>query len=230
MKLDKKPTVIILCGGKGMRLRPITNDLPKPLIPISGKPVLHYIINQCMKYELDKFIIATGYKSNKINEFIDKNFKNLDCSLVDSGDSDIINRIRDCLDYIDEDFILCYGDTISDINLKKLEKYHRSEINSSTVTSFPISIPFGVMSLDDDNYVKNFTEKPVLKDVMNIGYFYFSKRHHDLFFKHKSFVEVLDDLCHQKELKCYNHTGIHITINTIQELEYANANINKILK
>ena len=44
--LNKKPTVIILCGGKGMRLRPITNDLPKPLIPISGKPVLHYIINQ----------------------------------------------------------------------------------------------------------------------------------------------------------------------------------------
>ncbi|MBT3549240.1 MAG: nucleotidyltransferase family protein [Gammaproteobacteria bacterium] len=230
MMLNKKPTVIILCGGKGMRLRPITNDLPKPLIPISGKPVLHYIINQCMKYDLDKFVIATGYKSKKISEFIDSNFRDLDCALVDSGDSDIINRIRDCLDLIDDDFILCYGDTISDINLNNLQEYHKLQSNISTVTSFPISIPFGVMSLDDDNYVKSFIEKPVLKDVMNIGYFYFSKVHHNLFFKHNSFIEVLDDLCNQKELKCYNHAGIHITINTIQELEYANANISKILK
>lgn len=230
MKSDKKPTIIILCGGKGLRLRPITNDLPKPLIPISGKPVLHYIINQCLKYNLDKFIIATGYKSEKINQFVNNNFRDLDCRLVDSGDSDIINRIRDCLDFIDDDFILCYGDTISDINLNRLQEYHKLEKNCSTVTSFPISIPFGVMNLDNKNYVKSFIEKPVLKDVMNIGYFYFSKMHHNLFFKHKSFVAVLDDLCNQKGLKCYNHTGIHITINTIQELEYANANISKILK
>ena len=101
INFKKNLTVLILCGGKGLRLRPITNDLPKPLIPISGKPVLHYIINQCLKYNLDKFIIATGYKSEKINQFVNNNFRDLDCRLVDSGDSDIINRIRDCLDFID---------------------------------------------------------------------------------------------------------------------------------
>ena len=79
-----------------------------------------------------------------------------------------------------------------------------------------------------DDYVTSFTEKPTLKSVMNIGYFFFTKKYHHLFFKHNSFIEVLSYLVKNKKLKCYKHSGIHITINTIAELEYANKDIKKI--
>ncbi|MBT5406765.1 MAG: nucleotidyltransferase family protein [Gammaproteobacteria bacterium] len=227
-KSNNKPTVIILCGGKGLRLRPLTKDIPKPLVQINDKPILDYILNQFIKYKFDKFIIATGYKSTKIEEFMGNNFTSLDYDIVNSGDSDIITRIRDSIKDIDNDFILSYGDTISNIDLTKLIKYHNEDPESVTVTSFPITIPFGVMEVTTDNYVKSFTEKPVLDSVMNIGYFFFTKKYHHLFFNHNSFVDVLSYLAKNKKLKCYKHSGIHITINTIAELEYANKDIKKI--
>ena len=226
MKL--KPTIVILCGGKGLRLRPLTRDIPKPLIKIDNKPILEYILNQFIKYKFEKYKIATGYKSNKIKEFMKNSFTGLDYDIINSGDSDIITRIRDCIKDIDNDFILSYGDTISNINLKRLINYHHKNPETVTVTSFPITIPFGVMGVNKDNYVTSFIEKPVLESVMNIGYFYFTKKYHHLFFKYNSFIKVLSYLAKNKKLKCYKHSGIHITINTIAELEYANKDIKKI--
>ena len=66
--------VVILCGGKGLRLRPVTNDVPKPLIKIQNKPILYYIINHLRKYKIKNFIIATGYKSKKIEDFMKRTF------------------------------------------------------------------------------------------------------------------------------------------------------------
>ena len=226
MKL--KPTIVILCGGKCLRLRPLTRDIPKPLIKIDNKPILEYILNQFIKYKFEKYKIATGYKSNKIKEFMKNSFTGLDYDIINSGDSDIITRIRDCIKDIDNDFILSYGDTISNINLRRLINYHHKNPETVTVTSFPITIPFGVMGVNKDNYVTSFIEKPVLESVMNIGYFYFTKKYHHLFFKYNSFIKVLSYLAKNKKLKCYKHSGIHITINTIAELEYANKDIKKI--
>tara|TARA_Y100000741_G_scaffold345136_3_gene310325 strand:+ start:345 stop:1034 length:690 start_codon:yes stop_codon:yes gene_type:complete len=227
MKKDS-PSIIILCGGKGLRLRPITNDIPKPLVMINDKPILQYILNQYSKYKFNKFYIATGYKTNLITEFMSENFHSLDYKIIDSGDTDILSRIRDCLKKCDGDFILSYGDTISDINLDKLVNYHKKDPQSVTVTSFPIKIPFGVMEIDERNFVKSFIEKPTLSSVMNIGYFYFSKKHHDLFYQYDSFVDILLSLSKNNKLKSFMHSGIHITVNTIAELEYANKNIKKI--
>lgn len=227
-KTNNKPAIIILCGGKGIRLRPLTKDIPKPLLQIKNKPILKYIINQFKKYNFDNYIIPIGYKGHKISEFMKDNFKNLNYKIIDSGDVDIITRIRDSVKDIESDFILSYGDTISNIDLSKLVNYHDKHPNSVIVTSFPITIPFGVMKVDKNSNVTSFCEKPLLDDVMNIGYFYFSKKHHPLFFKYKSFVEVLSYLSKKRELKCFKHDGIHITINTLAELELANENINKI--
>ena len=227
-KNQDKPAIIILCGGKGLRLRPITKDIPKPLVMLNDKPILQYILNQFIKYRFNKFLIATGYKSNKIKNFLKNNFQTLDYKIINSGDVDILTRIKDCIKIIDDDFILSYGDTISNIDLNKLIKFHSDNVNFVTVTSFPIKIPFGVMEIDKNSFVKSFTEKPTLDSVMNIGYFYFSKKYHDLFFKYNSFIEILSYLSRQNKLKAFNHSGIHITINTIAELEYANNNIKKI--
>ena len=228
LKKKNKPNILILCGGKGLRLRPITNDIPKPLVKINNTPILEYIINQFIKYKFDKFIIATGYKSNKISKFMKDRFKKLNYKIINSGDTDILTRIRDSIKYSDNDFILSYGDTISNINLNKLVDYSSQYPKCAIVTTFPITIPFGVMEVDKNNLVKSFIEKPTLNSVMNIGYFYFSKKHHNLFFKYNNFIEVLSSLIKKNSLISYQHSGIHITVNTIAELEYANNNIKNI--
>ncbi len=223
-------TAIILCGGKGLRLRPLTNDKPKPLIKIDNKPILSHVIKHLSKHGIKKFLIATGYQSKKIKKFMEETYVDLDYKLVDSGDVEILTRVKDCIKYINSDFLLCYGDTISDINLTELTKFHKNNINSVTISSFPIMIPFGVMDVDKNNNVRSFTEKPILKNVMNIGYYYFNKQDHETIEKNAGIIDLLNSLIKNKRLKCYKHNGIHITINTLAELEAANENIKKIFK
>jgi len=222
-------SAIILCGGKGLRLRPLTNDIPKPLIPINDKPILYYIVSHLIKYKINKIIIATGYKSKMIEKFMLDNFSFIDYTIVDSGDVNIIARIKDSLKHIDNDFILCYGDTISNIDLNKLIEFHKKKSDSVTITSYPISIPFGVMKIDNKNYVESFEEKPTLTEVMNIGYYYFPNNKFDLIKKKKSIIDILKHLISKRLLRCYKHKKIHITVNTISELEYAEKDIKKIL-
>ncbi|MAR78452.1 MAG: hypothetical protein CMD43_05890 [Gammaproteobacteria bacterium] len=226
---NKKLSVIILCGGEGMRLRPLTNNIPKPLVQINDKPILFYIINHLLKYQISDYIIATGYKSEKIEDFMNINFNNLNYRIVNSGNVDIISRVKDSLKYINDDFILCYGDTISDIDINDLIKHHSEHNNLNVISSYPIKIPFGVMKLDR-NIVNEFTEKPVLNDVMNIGYYYFNSSSFDIINNESSLIDVINKLISKKLLTCYQHQGIHITVNTLAELETANNNIKKILK
>ena len=118
----KNITAIILCGGEGQRLRPITNDIPKPLIKIKNKPILYYIIEHLKKYNIEKYLIATGYKSKKIEEYMNQEFNSLNYKIDDSGNTDILSRVKACMQYITGDVILSYGDTISDINIDKFSR------------------------------------------------------------------------------------------------------------
>lgn len=229
--MAKKITLpaLILCGGKGLRLRPITKDNPKPLIKINNKPILYHIISHLQKQGIKDFIIATGYKSNKIEAFMRKDFKKLSYTIINSGDVSILKRIKDSLKVIKGDFLLCYGDTITDISIQKLISHHKRHSNLVTISSYPITIPFGVMSIKN-GHVRSFNEKPILDDVMNIGYYYFSEQSHKIILKHKDLVGLIKSLIKNKKLVCYHHKGIHITINTVAELEYAHKNISKIHK
>ncbi len=225
-----KETVMILCGGKGLRLRPLTNNIPKPLIPINRKPILEHIINHFLTFNFDNFIIATGYKSKKIEDFMKKKFKDIDYTVVNSGDVNILERIRHCISKIQTNCILCYGDTLTDLNINKLRETHKKNKNAILVSSYPIRIPFGVMDINSSNTVTKFEEKPLLTQVMNIGFFYIPKIMFDVFNKHKKFETLLDTLAKQKKLKSFKHTGVHITVNTVAELEDAQENVKKLYK
>ncbi|SVD39382.1 uncharacterized protein METZ01_LOCUS392236, partial [marine metagenome] len=102
-----------MCGGKGERLYPLTNDIPKPLVEIKNKPILSHIIEHLEKYNMTDLIILTGYKSDKIAFYINQNHYSNNIRIIDSGDVDIIRRIQDSLPFIDGDFMVLYDDTIS---------------------------------------------------------------------------------------------------------------------
>ena len=104
--MANSPKVILLCGGKGERLRPLTSNTPKPLIPLNNKPILSYIFEHLEGYKLNDFIIATGYKAEKIDSFMDSIKPSFSYKTVNLGNADIIQRIKGVSKFLDSDFMV----------------------------------------------------------------------------------------------------------------------------
>ena len=224
----KKIKAVLLCGGKGERLYPLTDEIPKPLVKIREKPIISYIIKHLEKFKIMDLIILTGYKSKKIESYIRNDYANSNIQIINSGDVEIIKRIQDAINFIDDDFILMYGDTISNINLENLMQFHRSSEYEVTMSVWPLVSQFGIVEINEMSGVEGFREKPRLDKWINIGYFYFNRSVFDQVKDSTSFADLLENLSSQGILGAYKHEGIHITINTVKELSDAEQNISKI--
>ncbi len=162
----KNPKVVILCGGKGVRLKPITNDLPKPLVEIGGKPILHQAVEAYSKKGFNDFIFCIGYKGNLIKEYFNK-FPEYNIQYSDSGeDASMLKRIYDVKDLIDDKIIVAYGDTYAYINFNELISFHNSKNVLMTMVSSSIKSPFGLIDISENDKIANFREKPVLNYYM----------------------------------------------------------------
>jgi len=225
---NKDLKVLILCGGKGERLKPLTESVPKPLVKIKERPILSYLLSHFESYGFRKFIIAVGYKSNSVKRYFKQNHRNLQVEIVDSGDADIIERIKDAAKYMPGDFIVSYGDTLADVDLEGLIRFHSDHDGDVSVTCYPLQSQFGVLEISDNGEVTSFVEKPVLDKWINIGYFYFSQRIMDKVKKHNNFLDFLHEIIHENKLYSYKHRGVHITVNTIKELQDAESNITQL--
>lgn len=222
------PQAIILCGGKGERLRPLTADLPKPLIPIKGKPLLGHIVEHVRKYAVDELIAAVGYKADRIAEYFEKEL-GLKATLVDSGDVDIVKRLSACAPLIKGGFLVLYGDTLSNVDIDDLIAFHRARPQKATVTVWPLRSPFGLLEVADDGNVLSFKEKPTLDKWINIGYFYFEQEALTWMSGFEHFEDFLVHLVAKGELNAYRHKGVHITVNTVNDLKEAEENIGRFL-
>ena len=219
--------ILILCGGRGERLKPLTDRIPKPLININGKPILYHLINYFQNYGFIDFILATGYKSKMIEQYFEKNHKDINVTFSNAGDVDIIERILYTINLVEDNFILCYGDTLANIKLDELIKYHNSHNGQGTITTYQLKSPFGVLQFDESGLIHSFIEKPVLDTWINIGYFLFCKDILEEMVGYKTFAEFLSGVINKHKLYNYKHKGIHITVNTMKELKEAEKNIKK---
>lgn len=222
------PQAIILCGGKGERLRPLTADLPKPLVPIKGRPLLGHIVEHIRKYAVNDLIAAVGYKADRIAEYFEKDL-GLKVSLVDSGDADIVKRLAACAPLITGGFLVLYGDTLSNVDIDDLIAFHRARPQKATVTVWPLRSPFGLLEIGADDEVLSFKEKPTLDKWINIGYFYFERETLTWMSGFERFEDFLVHLVAKGELNAYRHKGVHITVNTINDLAEAEENIGRFL-
>lgn len=222
LKFKKNLTILILCGGKGLRLRPLTNDIPKPLIKIKNKTILENIINYFIKFKVDDFIIATGYKHHIVKKFIKKKYKNTNIKTLNTGiNSDIITRLRKLSKYSKKNLLVCYGDTLIDINLNKYINFYISNKKKISVTTYQLETGFGIFDIKDQDQIINFKEKPFLDLWFNVGYFIFNEKNFKLFNKFSKFENLLKFLSKKRLMKTFKHLGKHITVNTIDELEKA---------
>ena len=223
---------LILCGGKGDRLKPLTESVPKPLVPIKGRPILSYILKHLKSYNVTDIVVASGYKAEKIDQYFEKkaNIEGLKITIVNSGDVDIIQRIRDAAPHLNDDFLLVYGDTLSDVNIEELKDFHHSSPGKVTVTLWQMRSPFGILEVGDSGLVESYLEKPVIDKWINIGYFYFSKEMCSSFEGFNSYEEYLNSLVEAKALSGFKHSGKHITVNTKKELDEAEVQVDDLLK
>ncbi|MFA6238841.1 MAG: nucleotidyltransferase family protein [Bacteriovorax sp.] len=220
-------TALILCGGRGERLRPLTESTPKPLVHLKGRPILSYLLDHIKKFNITNVVIAAGFQAEKIHQFFENNHKDLNVTIINSGDVDIINRIKDCSTHIESDFILFYGDTLADVNLDKLQEFHYSHDSKATITLWPLKSQFGLAEIDPEDNVTSFKEKPTLDQWINIGNFYYEHEVLNWLKDFKSYAEFLEYMGKEKKLKGFKHNGVHITVNTIRELEEAEQNIHE---
>lgn len=217
---------LLLCGGKGERLRPLTNTLPKPMIPIKGKPILSYLVNHLARYGIRDLVIATGYQSDVIRRYFESHHRELKITLVDSGDADILTRIQSCRAHLNRDFLVCYGDTLADVDLDKLWRFHQTHRGKVTVTGYPLKSQFGLMEISPEGEVSDFAEKPTLNQWINIGYCCFDDISVKQLDGYARFVDFLSEQSKKGLFFGFKHDGLHITVNTVQELNDAEQNIS----
>ena len=203
--------VLILAGGFGTRLSEYTDNIPKPMIPIGGRPIIEHIMSIYSKYQFNEFVVALGYKGDVIKDYFSKN-KNKDrkVELVETGSETLTGgRIKRLKKYFNETFFLTYGDGVSDINIKKLLEFHKKHNKILTVTAVRPPARFGYLSLDGDN-VKNFSEKVYKGDNwINGGFFVANPRLFD-FIEGDSTIfekEPLENLTKERQLKAFKHEG-----------------------
>ncbi len=241
---------ILLAGGLGTRLREETEFRPKPMVEIGGRPVLWHIMKHLAHSGIDEFIIATGYKSDTIKDyFLNYEARNNDFtielgkrgSLTFHDDHDEAHwrvtvaftgeatmtggRVHRAARYLDpgETFFVTYGDGLADVDIAALTSAHRKAGTLATVTTVQPLSRFGVMDVDDDGRVVQFSEKPKLEGWINVGFFLFEPA--ALNYLDENCVleeEPLARLAADRQLSAYRHRGFWQPMDTYRESKMLN--------
>jgi len=203
--------VVILAGGFGTRLSEYTDTIPKPMVPIGGKPIIEHIINIYSSYGHEEFFIALGYKGEVIKNYFNNFNKELKINLIDTGSDTMTGgRLKKLEKYLSsETFLLTYGDGISDININKLIEFHNKHKKMVTISAVRPPARFGSLSLEGSN-VLNFKEKKQLGDSWINGGFFVINPQFFSFLKGDTTVlekEPLETVTRLKEIQAFKHEG-----------------------
>jgi len=217
---------VILAGGLGTRLSEYTKTIPKPMVLIRGKPILIHIMEQYAKYGFKEFIIALGYKGHIIQEYFSKkNYKKKGwkVDLVKTGKNTMtggrLKRLKKHLH--NESFMLTYGDGLSNVNLKKLLKFHKNQKKIITVTAVRPPARFGALKLKG-KYVSYFKEKSQMDEGwINGGFFVIEPKFLNFIKSDNTFLErePLEKVTKIKQLVAFKHDSFWQCMDTIKDKE-----------
>jgi len=222
--------IAILCGGEGKRLRPFTEELPKTLVPINGKPILEHILRLYMDKNFNDFILCIGYKGEKIRDFVGSTtINNMSCRITfsEAGETaSMLKRIYGLKDMFDDRIMVSYGDTLTNIDLHDFLSYHIKSQSIATIVAARIQNPFGLVSFDLQGKVESFSEKPVMNYY--IGHLLLEKNAFEYMTEDlvaesdgSGLVHFFQKLISEKKLNVYLYNGRQITFNTHKEREEA---------
>ena len=237
--------VIILAGGFGTRLAEYTDVIPKPMVPIGGKPILWHIMQRYARYGHKDFYLALGYKAEVIKEYF-LNYRALKAdftvdlasgcvtshqhdpvdwrvTLIHTGDATMTGgralRLREFIG--NETCLLTYGDGVADIDIEALVAFHRRHGKLVTVSAVRPTARFGELELDGGR-VASFKEKPQLHEGwINGGFFVLEPGFFDLIDGDATMLErePLEAAAHDGELMAYRHDGFWHCMDTKRDHE-----------
>jgi glucose-1-phosphate cytidylyltransferase len=236
--------VVILCGGLGARMREETEFRPKPMVDIGGRPILWHIMKLYAHHGFNEFVLCVGYRGQIIKEyFLNYEAWNNDytvtlgdhqavefhgghqesgwrVTVADTGLETMTGGRVKCVErYVDGDeFMVTYGDGLSDVDLQDLLAFHRAHGKIATVTATRPLSRFGVVDLDEAAMVQRFREKPESDDWVNSGFFVFNRSFFD-YLGPDSILErePLEALARDEQIVAYRHEGFWRPMDTYRE-------------
>ncbi len=238
--------VVLFAGGKGTRISEESHLRPKPMIEIGGMPIIWHIMKNYAAHGHNEFVICLGYKGYMIKEYFLNYFvhhsdvtvnlgtnevevhrpqeENIKVSLVDTGlETMTAGRLKKVQSYIgNEDFMLTYGDGLSNIDVDKLVAFHQEKGKICTMSIIQPGSRFGVIESDENDIVKKFVEKPKEDGAwINGGFFVLSPKVFDYLHDDADDImwerQPLQDLAKDGELATYKHHGFWKCMDTMRD-------------
>jgi glucose-1-phosphate cytidylyltransferase len=234
---------VILCGGRGTRLKEHTDVIPKPLVEVGSEPILWHIMNLYAHYGMNEFVLALGYKGEKIKEFFlnyynyqsdltislktgevtaeKRCFRDWLVSMSDTGNDTMTGgrllRLKDKLS--DGTFLCTYGDGVGNIDIAELVAFHKAHGKIATVTSVRPIARFGGMEIKS-GVVNSFQEKPQTGEGwINGGFFVFEPQIFDYLSDDACILErePMERLVADNQLMAYEHKGFWQCMDTVRD-------------
>jgi len=218
---------VILAGGQGKRLKPLTDSTPKPLISIAGKPIVAWQIEWLKSYGVEQFILSIGYLKERFIEALGSGRRyGVHISYVVEeeplGTAGGLRNAKPLLER-EEYFYVVNGDIITDLDPSKLTKELKDEA-VGVIALIPMPSPYGIVECDDAGYVKNFLEKPSLPHWINAGIYLFKPEIFD-YLPEKGDIEktTFPKLAKEGRLKAiqYKNYGFWRSIDTHKNVDEA---------
>lgn len=213
--------VIILAGGLGTRISEYTKTIPKPMIEVAGKPIIVHIMKHYAKFGFKDFYVALGYKGDVIKRYFKKkNFK-WNVNLIETGKNTMTGgRIKKLSKFVNkETFMLTYGDGLSNVNLKKLLKFHKKNKKLVTLTAVRPPARFGAIKINN-KFVTYFKEKSKSDEGwINGGFFVIEPDFLKLIKNDSTYLErePLEGIAKKKQLTAFKHTNFWQCMDTLRE-------------
>jgi glucose-1-phosphate cytidylyltransferase len=213
--------VVILAGGFGTRISEYTKSIPKPMIKINKDPIIVHIMRHYYDYGFKNFFVALGYKGEVIRNFFKKNQFPWKVNLINTGLKTMTGgRLKRLKKYLkDETFLLTYGDGLSNVDLRKLVRFHKKKKKLVTLTAVRPPARFGFIKINN-SYVKYFKEKSqVDAGWINGGYFVIEPKFLKFISNDNTFLEKtpLEKVTSKKQLVAYKHHGFWQCMDTVRD-------------
>ena len=217
-----RPPVVILCGGRGMRLQERTQSIPKPLVEIGARPILWHVIQIYLAQGFRRFLLLTGYLADQVERFARETDwpSGTEVSCLDTGlDTPTGGRLHRARERLEgETFCATYADGVADVDLSALLEAHAAGGATATMTVVRPRLQFGVADLDGDGLVHGFIEKPRSEHWVNGGFFCFEPGVFDVLEDGAILErEPLEQLAGAGQLRAYRHPGFWDCLDTLKD-------------
>ncbi|MDH5482486.1 MAG: nucleotidyltransferase family protein [Candidatus Bathyarchaeota archaeon] len=173
-------TAVILVGGSGLRMRPLTEDMPKCMTPLKGKPLIHWTLDWLRNYGFNHIVLGVAYRKEVVINYIKENPVEMDIDFSEhtkEGETGEGFRLAISRYVDDENFLAMNGDEITNVDLERLEAVHLKYRPVATIAVSPMRSPFGILEIDGDD-ILGFKEKIILEHTLvSIGVYIFN---HDI--------------------------------------------------